>query len=106
MIRVQFKMEQLVYCQDNVYSQDLKVIREETPKEAANSLKPASSVFNFGTVPTQNHSAIKEMAYHLEAYFSVSLWIPTTAVFIPLQILQHVPIQFPLQSIERVSLCF
>ncbi|EMP31450.1 Interferon-induced GTP-binding protein Mx1 [Chelonia mydas] len=70
MIRVQFKMEQLVYCQDNVYSQDLKVIREETPKEAANSLKPASSVFNFGTVPTQNHSAIKEMAYHLEAYFS------------------------------------
>ncbi|CAM5079267.1 unnamed protein product [Eretmochelys imbricata] len=70
MIRVQFKMEQLVYCQDNVYSQDLKVIREETPKEAANSLKPASSVFNFGTVPTQNHSAIKEMAYYLEAYFS------------------------------------
>ncbi|CAM2096884.1 interferon-induced GTP-binding protein Mx1 [Caretta caretta] len=70
MIRVQFKMEQLVYCQDNVYSQDLKVIREETPKEAANSLKPASSVLNLGTVPTQNHSAIKEMAYHLAAYFS------------------------------------
>uniref|UniRef100_A0A8C0IVF3 Uncharacterized protein n=1 Tax=Chelonoidis abingdonii TaxID=106734 RepID=A0A8C0IVF3_CHEAB len=41
MIRVQFKMEQLVYCQDNVYSQDLKVIREETPKEGANSLNPA-----------------------------------------------------------------
>ncbi|CAM4411867.1 interferon-induced GTP-binding protein Mx1-like [Lepidochelys kempii] len=70
MIRVQFKMERLVYCQDNVYSQDLKIIREETPKEAANSLKPASSVFNLGTVPTQNDSAIKEMAYHLEAYFS------------------------------------
>uniref|UniRef100_A0A8C3T9V7 Uncharacterized protein n=1 Tax=Chelydra serpentina TaxID=8475 RepID=A0A8C3T9V7_CHESE len=70
MIRVQFKMEQLVYCQDNVYSEDLKVIREETPKEATNSLKPASLSFNFGTFPTQNHSAINEMAYHLEAYFS------------------------------------
>ncbi|TFK00956.1 Interferon-induced GTP-binding protein Mx [Platysternon megacephalum] len=69
-IRVQFKMEQLVYCQDNVYSQDLKVIREETPKEAANSLNPAFSSFNFGTVPTQNHSAVTEMGYHLAAYFS------------------------------------
>ncbi|XP_065278695.1 interferon-induced GTP-binding protein Mx2-like [Emys orbicularis] len=70
MIRVQFKMEQLVYCQDNVYSEDLKVIREETPKEAANSLNPASLSFNFGTVPTQNHSAIMEMGYHLAAYFN------------------------------------
>nr|XP_008178091.1 interferon-induced GTP-binding protein Mx1-like [Chrysemys picta bellii] len=70
MIRVQFKMEQLVYCQDNVYSQDLKVIREETPKEAANGLNPASLSFNFGTVPTQNHSAIMEMGYHLAAYFN------------------------------------
>ncbi|XP_032631206.1 interferon-induced GTP-binding protein Mx2-like [Chelonoidis abingdonii] len=69
MIRVQFKMEQLVYCQDNVYSQDLKVIREETPKEGANSLNPAALSFNFGTVPTQ-HSAVMEMGYHLAAYFS------------------------------------
>lgn len=70
MIRVQFKMEQLVYCPDNVYSQDLKVIREETPKEAANGLNPAALSFNFGTVPTQNHSAVMEMGYHLAAYFS------------------------------------
>ncbi|XP_053880586.1 interferon-induced GTP-binding protein Mx1-like [Malaclemys terrapin pileata] len=70
MIRVQFKMEQLVYCQDNVYRQDLKVIREETPTEAANGLNPASLSFNFGTVPTQNHSAIMEMGYHLAAYFN------------------------------------
>ncbi|XP_074930006.1 interferon-induced GTP-binding protein Mx1-like isoform X2 [Chelonoidis abingdonii] len=67
-IGIHFKMEQLVYCQDNVYRQDLKVIREETPKEADNSLNLAALSFNFGTV--QNHPAIKDMTYHLEAYFS------------------------------------
>ncbi|XP_026518956.1 interferon-induced GTP-binding protein Mx2-like, partial [Terrapene carolina triunguis] len=67
-IRIHFKMEQLVYCQDNVYRQDLKVIRKETPKEAANSLNPVSLSFNFG--PVQNHPAVKDMTYHLEAYFS------------------------------------
>uniref|UniRef100_A0A8C3T9E8 Interferon-induced GTP-binding protein Mx n=1 Tax=Chelydra serpentina TaxID=8475 RepID=A0A8C3T9E8_CHESE len=77
-IRIHFKMEQLVYCQDNVYRQDLKVIREETPKKAANSLNPASLSFTFGTAQNhpvifgtaQNHPAIKDMTYHLEAYFS------------------------------------
>ncbi|XP_039376206.1 interferon-induced GTP-binding protein Mx2-like [Mauremys reevesii] len=67
-IRIHFKMEQIVYCQDNVYREDLKVIREETPKEAANGLNPAALSFSFGTV--QNHPAIKDMTYHLEAYFS------------------------------------
>ncbi|XP_030433267.1 interferon-induced GTP-binding protein Mx2-like [Gopherus evgoodei] len=67
-IRIHFKMEQLVYCQDNVYRQDLKVIREETPKEADNNLNFSALSFNFGTV--QNHPAIKDMTYHLEAYFS------------------------------------
>ncbi|TFK00965.1 Interferon-induced GTP-binding protein Mx1 [Platysternon megacephalum] len=67
-LRIHFKMEQLVYCQDNVYRQDLKVIREETPKEAANSLNPVTLSFTFGTV--QNHPAVKDMTYHLEAYFS------------------------------------
>uniref|UniRef100_A0A8C0IVE9 Interferon-induced GTP-binding protein Mx n=1 Tax=Chelonoidis abingdonii TaxID=106734 RepID=A0A8C0IVE9_CHEAB len=64
-IGIHFKMEQLVYCQDNVYRQDLKVIREETPKEADNSLNLAALSFNFGTV--QNHPAIKDMTYHLES---------------------------------------
>uniref|UniRef100_A0A674K0B5 Dynamin stalk domain-containing protein n=1 Tax=Terrapene triunguis TaxID=2587831 RepID=A0A674K0B5_9SAUR len=95
-IRIHFKMEQLVYCQDNVYRQDLKVIRKETPKEAANSLNPVSLSFNFG--PVQNHPAVKDMTYHLEAYFSVSLWIPTTAVFIPFQILQHALTPWVLQG--------
>ncbi|XP_074845076.1 interferon-induced GTP-binding protein Mx1-like [Carettochelys insculpta] len=67
-IRINFRMEQLVYCQDNVYRQDLKVIREETPNGAANSLNLASLSFTFGAA--QNYPAIKDMAYHLEAYFS------------------------------------
>uniref|UniRef100_A0A8C4VGL8 Interferon-induced GTP-binding protein Mx n=1 Tax=Gopherus evgoodei TaxID=1825980 RepID=A0A8C4VGL8_9SAUR len=85
MIRVQFKMEQLVYCQDNVYSQDLKVIREETPKEAANSLNLTALSFNSGTVPTQNHSAIMEMGYHLSAGKRLSSQIPLIIQFYILQ---------------------
>ncbi|XP_067401319.1 interferon-induced GTP-binding protein Mx2-like [Emydura macquarii macquarii] len=68
-IRVHFKMEQIVYCQDNVYRQDLKVIREETPKAAAPTQNGVFS-FHLETVPTQNNSAIKDMTYHLQAYFS------------------------------------
>ncbi|CAM5076347.1 unnamed protein product [Natator depressus] len=67
-IKIHFKMEQLVYCQDNVYRQDLKVIEKETPKEAAHSLNLVSLSFNSGTV--QNHPTIQDMTYHLEAYFS------------------------------------
>ncbi|CAM4412675.1 unnamed protein product [Lepidochelys olivacea] len=67
-IKIHFKMEQLVYCQDNVYRQDLKVIEKETSKEAAHSLNLVSLSFNSGTV--QNHPAIQDMTYHLEAYFS------------------------------------
>uniref|UniRef100_A0A8C8SGW9 Myxovirus (Influenza virus) resistance 1 n=1 Tax=Pelusios castaneus TaxID=367368 RepID=A0A8C8SGW9_9SAUR len=61
-IQIHFKMEQIVYCQDNVYRQDLKVTREIKPNEAAS--------FSFTGVPTQNNSTIKDMTYHLEAYFN------------------------------------
>ncbi|KAM9170552.1 interferon-induced GTP-binding protein Mx2-like [Pangshura tecta] len=108
-IRIHFKMEQLVYCQDNVYRQDLKVIREEAPKEAANSLNPATLSFSFGTV--QNHPAIKDMTYHLEAYFSsagkrLSNQIPLIIQFYILQDfgdkLQHSMLQL-LQEKEKLS---
>ncbi|XP_075760826.1 interferon-induced GTP-binding protein Mx1-like [Pelodiscus sinensis] len=66
-IIIHFKMEQLVYCQDNVYRQDLKVIREEESKEVVNDLHSASLKFGFGTA--QDYPAIKDMTYHLEAYF-------------------------------------
>ncbi|XP_043363039.1 LOW QUALITY PROTEIN: interferon-induced GTP-binding protein Mx2-like [Dermochelys coriacea] len=67
-IKIHFKMEQLVYCQDNVYRQDLKVIEKEIPKEVAHSLNLVSLSFSSGTV--QNHPAIQDMTYHLEAYFN------------------------------------
>uniref|UniRef100_A0A7M4FD82 Interferon-induced GTP-binding protein Mx1-like n=1 Tax=Crocodylus porosus TaxID=8502 RepID=A0A7M4FD82_CROPO len=72
MIRTQFKMEQMVYCQDNIYSEDLKSIREETAEQATDkkTMTPKSSKFNFGTTPLHNQYSVKEMAYHLEAYFT------------------------------------
>ncbi|XP_036732798.1 interferon-induced GTP-binding protein Mx2 [Manis pentadactyla] len=67
LIRLQFRMEQLVYCQDQIYSVVLNKVREE--------------VFNPVGKPSQNHlkspvsnntssvSSINEIGVHLDAYF-------------------------------------
>ncbi|XP_019380316.1 PREDICTED: interferon-induced GTP-binding protein Mx1-like isoform X2 [Gavialis gangeticus] len=71
MIRTQFKMEQMVYCQDNVYSEDLKSIREDTAEQATGkTVTPKFKKFDFGTTALHNQYSVKEMAYHLEAYFN------------------------------------
>ncbi|XP_006033650.1 interferon-induced GTP-binding protein Mx1 isoform X2 [Alligator sinensis] len=71
MIRTQFKMEQMVYCQDNVYSEDLKSTREETAEQATGKTTMSKfNKFNFGTTLLHNQNSVKEMAYHLEAYFN------------------------------------
>ncbi|XP_066226246.1 interferon-induced GTP-binding protein Mx2 [Saccopteryx leptura] len=64
LIRLQFKMEQLVFCQDHMYSMILQKAREETfnPLQQVaqtNSSKDLSSV-----------SCFTEIGMHLNAYFS------------------------------------
>lgn len=87
MIRTQFKMEQMVYCQDNVYSEDLKSTREETAEQATGKTTMSKfSKFNFGTIPLHNQNSVKEMAYHLEAYFNVSVWIARRLVSMAFQV--------------------
>lgn len=66
-------MEQLVYCQDQIYSVVLNKVREE--------------VFNPVGKPSQNHlkspvsnntssvSSINEIGVHLDAYFLVSVYV-------------------------------
>ncbi|XP_040278993.1 interferon-induced GTP-binding protein Mx3-like isoform X2 [Bufo bufo] len=62
-IRTQFKMEQIIYCQDTIYGGSLKEIREE-------GLSPG-----FGNVAlpiqsaTQIQLSVQEMSQHIQAYF-------------------------------------
>uniref|UniRef100_A0A8C4VGX0 Uncharacterized protein n=1 Tax=Gopherus evgoodei TaxID=1825980 RepID=A0A8C4VGX0_9SAUR len=55
----QFKMERIVYCQDSLYSEDLREIRK-TPGFAFNHTQ---------SIASQKQYSIDEMAYHLNAYF-------------------------------------
>lgn len=71
-VRTQFAMEQILYCQDKVYSQDLSLVREQVAAEGKHPLKGDSVSFELGARPDEKHASIKEMAYHLEAYFNVS----------------------------------
>uniref|UniRef100_A0ACB8FJ33 Uncharacterized protein n=1 Tax=Sphaerodactylus townsendi TaxID=933632 RepID=A0ACB8FJ33_9SAUR len=66
--RTQFAMEQFLYCQDHIYSQDLNSVREQTAEEEKNPLKISPLSFNFQN--PEKFASVKEMAYHLEAYFN------------------------------------
>nr|WCD42042.1 myxovirus resistance dynamin-like GTPase 2 [Eidolon helvum] len=68
MIRLQFKMEQQVYCQDQIYGTLLHKFREE-----ANSLSKSAQGASL-KIPCSNDAAsvssITEIGVHLSAYFS------------------------------------
>lgn len=69
MIQLQFQMEKLVYCQDQIYSVVLKKVREElfNPLEKpSHNIQPNSCVIN----DLSPVSAITEIGVHLNAYFS------------------------------------
>ncbi|XP_044140208.1 interferon-induced GTP-binding protein Mx2-like isoform X2 [Bufo gargarizans] len=65
-IRTQFKMEQIIYCQDTIYGGSLKEIREE-------GLSPAFPGFGKVALPiesaTQIQLSVQEMSQHIQAYF-------------------------------------
>ncbi|XP_021040612.1 interferon-induced GTP-binding protein Mx1 [Mus caroli] len=69
LIRIHFQMEQIVYCQDQVYKETLKTIEKEAEEE-----KTGVIVINLDT--SQNNSQFpqkefttKEMTQHLKAYY-------------------------------------
>lgn len=71
-IHLQFRMEQLVYCQDQIYSEILQRIREQA-FNADGSMSQAPSL----KLPASNNqssvSSITEIGMHLNAYFLVSV---------------------------------
>ncbi|KAJ7320589.1 hypothetical protein JRQ81_020100 [Phrynocephalus forsythii] len=60
MIKTQFKLENVVYCQDNLYSEDIKIVREK-PSVLDNLSKYVRSI--------AVNCSVEEIAYHLNAYF-------------------------------------
>ncbi|XP_038201953.1 interferon-induced GTP-binding protein Mx1-like isoform X2 [Arvicola amphibius] len=62
------KMEQIVYCQDQVYKGALEEVREnKAKKEKNNVLKPVT--ITFISQPPEEDLSITEMTQHLNAYF-------------------------------------
>ncbi|XP_038201951.1 interferon-induced GTP-binding protein Mx1-like isoform X1 [Arvicola amphibius] len=68
LIRLHFQMEQIVYCQDQVYKGALEEVREnKAKKEKNNVLKPVT--ITFISQPPEEDLSITEMTQHLNAYF-------------------------------------
>lgn len=57
-IHSQFKMEKAVYCQDNLYSNQLSIIRSK-------------STAGFGLQASLVSADLREIAYHLTSYLTV-----------------------------------
>ncbi|CAO2632549.1 Protein Mx1 [Lemmus lemmus] len=64
LIRLQFQMEHIVYCQDQVYKGALKEVRE-------NEAEKENNVIN--SQPPQKDLSITEMTQHLNAYYQPSV---------------------------------
>ncbi|XP_009677786.1 interferon-induced GTP-binding protein Mx isoform X2 [Struthio camelus] len=86
-IRIQFKMEKIVYCQDYSYIADLKTVKGRKKNSEA---KAYPSEVTIGTVSMQDTSFIEEMVSHTQAYFNgarnrLSSQIPLIILFSVLQ---------------------
>nr|P33238.1 RecName: Full=Interferon-induced GTP-binding protein Mx; AltName: Full=Interferon-inducible Mx protein [Anas platyrhynchos]CAA79731.1 Mx protein [Anas platyrhynchos] len=63
-IRNQFKMERIVYCQDNIYLDDLRSTKAEILG------KDSGKEISFASVSDKNAIFIQEMISHTKAYFT------------------------------------
>ncbi|XP_040606320.1 interferon-induced GTP-binding protein Mx1 [Mesocricetus auratus] len=64
LIRLHFQMEQIVYCQDQVYKGALKKVREEDAEREKNKV-----TLQFNSASSQKDLSITEMTQHLNAYY-------------------------------------
>lgn len=60
-------MERIVYCQDDIYTDDLNSVKEEDTKAGS------GKEFKFGLVSNQEPTFVQEIVAHTKAYFHVSL---------------------------------
>ncbi|KAM9246125.1 interferon-induced GTP-binding protein Mx-like [Leptosomus discolor] len=64
-IRTQFKMERIVYCQDDLYTNDLNSVKAKNTTKVGNGKE-----LQFGCVSNQEPSFVQEMICHTKAYFN------------------------------------
>ncbi len=64
MLKTQFKMELIVYSQDDTYSQSLKQVKQKLEEE--------EKISEQSDIITDNHATFREMRFHLESYYTVS----------------------------------
>lgn len=70
MIRLHFQMEQIIYCQDQVYRGALQKVRE---KEAEEEKKNTTKSSVFASSQALQNSSIAEIFQHLNAYRQVNV---------------------------------
>nr|XP_042115560.1 interferon-induced GTP-binding protein Mx2-like [Peromyscus maniculatus bairdii] len=66
MIRLHFQMEQIIYCQDQLYRGALKKVRDKEAEEEKNETK--SSAFTSSQSQASQNSSMDEIFQHLNAY--------------------------------------
>ncbi|XP_076405424.1 interferon-induced GTP-binding protein Mx2-like [Peromyscus maniculatus bairdii] len=66
MIRLHFQMEQIIYCQDQVYNGALQKVREKEAEEEENETK--LSAFTSSQSQVSQNSSMAEIFQHLDAY--------------------------------------
>ena len=71
LIRLQFRMEQLVYCQDGIYSSILKQVQKEVLNPAGKPMQDVELKLSYSK-DLSLASLVTEIQMHLNAYFWVS----------------------------------
>ncbi|XP_059132947.1 interferon-induced GTP-binding protein Mx2 [Peromyscus eremicus] len=66
MIRLHFQMEQIIYCQDQLYRGALQKVREKEAEEEKNKTK--SNAFTSSQSQASQNSSMAEIFQHLDAY--------------------------------------
>ncbi|NXH12972.1 MX protein, partial [Bucco capensis] len=64
-IQAQFKMESIVYCQDDLYSYDLDTVKAENLAKSSNEKQ-----FHFGVLFNPEPAFVQEMMSHTKAYLN------------------------------------
>lgn len=72
MIRIQFKMEMLVYSQDRTYSSSLSDRKKEENVEEDNKRGPALLPVRSIVFSTNSNATLQELMLHLKSYYKVS----------------------------------
>ncbi|XP_075449820.1 interferon-induced GTP-binding protein Mx2-like isoform X2 [Ascaphus truei] len=68
-IRTQFKMEQVIYCQDDLYGNELKEARDAHNESEVKAAKALGQTPVAKATPCQSQISVTEMTYHINAYF-------------------------------------